>query len=123
MSIYGDSNVSTMYLDPVTFVPGARATFELDGTKLAYLPNMRLLNVGYQHSGASSYIFNPLVGAYGAIHTIRLLDGTTELSALNEAGLYRAFLNINKRNDELISTNKLLQRSGVGWSTDNKVEY
>jgi len=120
MSLYGDQNVTTMYIDPVTFVPGARATFELDGTKLAYLPNMRLLNVGYQHTdGAANYIFNPLVGAYGAIQTIRLLDGTTELSALNEAGLYRAFLNINKRNDEIISTNKLLQRSGLGWSTDN----
>ena len=120
MSLYGDGNVSTMYLDPVTFVPGARAHFELDGTKLAYLPNMRLLNIGYQHTDiGGNYVYNPLVGAYGAIQTIRLLDGTTELSALNEAGLYRAFLNVNKRNDELISVNKMLQRSGLGWSTDN----
>ena len=91
MSFYSDSNVQTHYFDPKTYAEGThlnssgRVNFELDGTKLAYLPNMRILNVGVSSNGA--HIYNRLVGAYSMIRTIRLLDGNTELSALNEAQL------------------------------------
>ena len=43
--VYFDSSIQTEYLDPVSFVPGLRCRFELDGTKMAYLSNMRLLDI------------------------------------------------------------------------------
>ena len=42
MAFYSDNNVKTRYLDPRIYVPGTRATFELDASEAAYLPNLRL---------------------------------------------------------------------------------
>ena len=113
MTFYSDSAVKTMYFDPVSYVPGVRATFELDAQQVAYLPNMRLLNIGSKTNGGATY--NGLVGALGFIRNIRLLDGKTELSALNQAGVYRAFINSNKRNDEIASVTSVLHRSELGF--------
>ena len=128
MSFYSDSNVQTHYFDPKTYAEGThlnssgRVNFELDGTKLAYLPNMRILNVGVSSNGA--HIYNRLVGAYSMIRTIRLLDGNTELSALNEAQLYRGFLNTNYQNSKNETVKSHLARNSLGWTingADRKV--
>ena len=50
-----DGSVETMYVDPVSFVPNQRCSFELDGTKLAYGSNMRLLNLGCVSDSAQAY--------------------------------------------------------------------
>ena len=52
MTFYSDSNVSTKYLDPKIYTPNARATFELDASEAAYLPNLRLTFLGVVASGA-----------------------------------------------------------------------
>ena len=121
MSFYSDSNVTTHYLDPSTYLPQSntsdgRVSFELDGTKLAFLPNMRLLNVGC-HSD-SLQIYNRLVGAYTVIERIRLLDGDTELSALTNQQLYRGFKNQNVVNSLSESVESRLSKNSVGWSVD-----
>jgi len=119
MSFYSDSNVKTRYFDPSTFVPGARASFELDGNDLAYLPNMRILNIGFTNSTSNNTNYNRLVGALGVVQSIRLLDGKQELSSLNQASLYRGFLNCNKRNDEIISVTGFLGRNELGYAPGN----
>ena len=120
MSFYSDQNVKTRYFDPSTFVAGARASFELDGNDLAYLPNMRIFNIGMSNTNAGgTATFNRLVGALGVIQNIRLLDGKTELSSLNNAALYRGFLNVNKKNDEVASVNGRLARSQMGFEVSD----
>ena len=128
MSFYSDEEVQTLYFDPSTFVQptntniNGRCTFELDGTKLAYLPNMRLLNVGVVAD--SPMIYNPLVGAYATINSIRLLDGATELSGLSNVQLYRGFLNSNSSNSKRQSVGSSLSQSSLGWTVqgaDNRI--
>ena len=123
MSFYSDSNVTTHYLDPSTYLPASnnsagRVSFELDGTKLAFLPNMRLLNIGCKSD--SLQIYNALVGAYVVIDRIRLLDGDTELSALTNQQLYRGFLNQNIPNSRSESVDSNLNVGSVGWSIDGE---
>ena len=95
-----DGSVETMYVDPVSFVPNQRCSFELDGTKLAYGSNMRLLNLGCVSDSAQAY--SKGLGAMAVIRNIRLLDGQTELSGIRNLAPYLFFKNSNRTN----STNK-----------------
>ena len=119
MSFYSDSNVGTQYVDPKSFIEGThlnqsgRVNFELDGTSLAFLPNMRLLNVGCSSNGA--HLYNKLVGAYAIINNIRLLDGKTELSACNVAHLIQGFKNINRTNSHSEAVDSKLSQNSLGW--------
>ncbi len=118
MSFYSDSNVRTHYIDPKTYLQGThlnnggRVNFELDGNQLAYLPNMRLLNVGVSSNGA--HIYNRLLGGYSLIRNIRLMDGNAELCALNEQQLYRGFLNLNNPNAKNETVKSVLARNSLG---------
>ena len=119
MSFYSDSNVGTQYVDPKSFIEGThlnqsgRVNFERDGTSLAFLPNMRLLNVGCSSNGA--HLYNRLVGAYAIINNIRLLDGKTELSACNVAHLIQGFKNINRTNSHSEAVDSKLSQNSLGW--------
>ena len=128
MSFYSDENVATQYLDPKSFIAGThlnasgRVNFELDGTSLAYLPNMRLLNVGCTSNGA--HLYNRLVGAYAIINNIRLLDGKTELSACNVNHLIQGFKNVNRTNSHSESVDSKLSQNSLGWEvqgSDRKI--
>ena len=55
MAFYSDNNVKTRYLDPRIYVPGRRATFEMDASEAAYLPNLRLGFVGATSNPGHSY--------------------------------------------------------------------
>ena len=91
MSFYSDSNVKTRYLDPKIYVPavngGGRATFELDASEAAYLPNMRLTNLGVTAAAKTDY--NKQLGALALIRNIRLLDGKVVLSQVNDFRFHR----------------------------------
>lgn len=118
MSFYSDGNVQTLYIDPRTSIPAThlspagRLSFELDGKNLAYLPNMRLLNVGVTSNGA--HLYNRLTGAYSLIRNIRLLDGKTELSALSEVAIYKGFLNANQKNSKTECVDSMLSQNSLG---------
>ena len=78
---YSNGAIKTMYIDPVSFVPNGRCAFELDAKKLAFLPNMRLLNLGADNAtGQTGYSTG--LGAVALIKNCRLMDARTELSAL-----------------------------------------
>tara|TARA_R100001369_G_scaffold81502_2_gene112516 strand:+ start:2982 stop:4247 length:1266 start_codon:yes stop_codon:yes gene_type:complete len=120
--VYFDNSVRTDYLDPVSFVPGLRCRFELDGTKLAYLSNMRLLDIGVVSGATTNY--NLGLGALALIKNIRLLDGRTELSALRNPAQYLFFKNANRSNAINKSNDSYLKRHGIGYEideTDNKI--
>lgn len=111
--VYFDGSIETEYIDPVSFVPGLRCRFELDGTKMAYLSNMRLLDIGVTSGSAQNY--NLGLGAISLIKNIRLLDGRTELSALRNPGQYLFFKNANRSNAINKSNDSFLKRNGIGF--------
>ena len=120
--VYFDSSIQTEYLDPVSFVPGLRCRFELDGTKMAYLSNMRLLDIGVV--SGSLHTYNRGLGALALIKNIRLLDGRTELSALRNPAQYLFFKNANRTNAINDSNDGYLKRHQLGFQVkeiDNKI--
>ena len=96
MSYYSDQTIKTTYLDPRIYVENSRATFELDASEAAYLPDMRLTFVGAKGTIASTY--NKLAGALSMVRNFTLYDGKQVLSQLNRANFYNGFLNQNKTN-------------------------
>ena len=116
MSSYNNGDVYTEYIDPQIYVANNRASFALDASHLAYLPNMRLLNVGVTAAGATAY--NRLVGSMAVIRNIRLMDGRTELSALRNPAPYLAFKSQQRTNADNKSTASWLKNSLVGLEID-----
>ena len=122
MSFYNES-VQTLYFDPTTYVPatanaGGRVLFELDGQKMAYLPNMRLLNVGVDSASGSTLLYNELVGASVVIDSIHLYDGKTELSGINRHQLYAGFLNQRNTNSVNTTVDSKLGVNSLGWTVE-----
>tara|TARA_R110000765_G_scaffold411883_1_gene511208 strand:+ start:279 stop:1538 length:1260 start_codon:yes stop_codon:yes gene_type:complete len=120
MSFYSDDNVKTRYLDPKIYVPGVegggRCTFELDQNEVAYLPNLRLTNIGVTIAAQTNY--NALVGALSIIRNIRLMDGKVELCSQNVFRFHRGFVNINKPNSVCEAVSSKLECSAVGFTQD-----
>lgn len=120
---YSDGKVKTMYLDPVSFVPNGRASFELDAKHLGYLPNIRLLGLGADNAtGPTGYSLG--LGAVSLIKNCRLMDARTELSALRNVAPYAFFKNVNRSNDINKSNDSYLKRNNLGYEIDglsNKV--
>ena len=119
MSFYSDGNVATKYLDPKSFIDGARCTFDLGNrTHMAILPNMRLINVGIASTNVNRE-YNPLIGVEGLIKNIRLLDGRTELTKTSNYQLYKGFLNSNQKNAKSISMRNHRNLAQLGVEMDN----
>jgi len=116
MSFYSSSQVKTLYLDPKSFVDGSRAVFELEGHHLAYLPNMRLLNVGVFGTAAP---YNDFIGPNAIIDRVTLYDGKTKLSERNKYGLYRGFVLHNQKNSALQSVSAQRNLNKIGFQQDN----
>lgn len=121
---YFDGSVVTEYLDPVSFVPNGRCAFELDGTKLAYLSNMRLLDLGVVAGVQTNY--SKGLGCLALIKNIRLMDARTELSALRNPAQYLFFKNANRSNAINKSNDSYLKRNSMGLeinSVNNKLSH
>ena len=116
MSYYSDENVATKYLDPRIYTENARCTFELNTDEAAYLPNLRLLNVGVVASAINDY--NNLLGGIGIIKNARLLDGKTVLSQATENQFYQGFQNINHSNEENQSSRSQQQCTAIGLTVN-----
>jgi len=112
MSSYNNGDVHTEYIDPQIYVPNGRASFSLDASNLAYLPNLRMLNVGVSSSAPG--VYNRLVGSMSVIRNIRLLDGRTELSALRNPAQYLGFKSQQRTNADNKSTASWFKNSVVG---------
>jgi len=121
---YFNGSVETQYLDPVSYVPNGRCAFELDGDKMAYLSNMRLLDLGLVAGAQTNY--SKGLGALALIKNIRLMDARTELSALRSPAQYLFFKNANRSNSINKSNDSFLKRNSLGLeiqATDNKLAH
>ena len=116
MSYYSDETIKTTYLDPRIYVENSRATFELDASEAAYLPDMRLTFVGAKGTIASTY--NKLAGALSMVRNFTLYDGKQVLSQLNRANFYNGFLNQNKTNAVNEKVGSYLDGSDLGLSVN-----
>ena len=111
MDLYTSGDVQTEFVDPVSFVPNARCAFELQGNKIAYLSNIRLLDIGLVSNGTHNYSRG--LGTLALIKNIRLLDARTELGSLRNPAQYLFFKNsnrtnaTNKSNDSFMKANQL----------------
>lgn len=122
---YSNGAIKTMYLDPVSFVPNGRCAFELDATKLAYLPNMRLLNLGCDNNTAG-IDYSQGLGAVSLIKNCRLMDARTEISALRNVAPYAFFKNMNRSNDINKSNDSYYKRNQIGYEINglnNNIEH
>jgi len=121
---YFDGSIRTQYLDPVSYVPNGRCAFELDGDKMAYLSNMRLLDLGCVAGTAAAY--NKGLGTLSLIKNIRLMDARTELSALRNPAQYLFFKNANRSNAINKSSDSFLKRNALGYeisAINNKIQH
>ena len=121
---YSAGNLKTEYIDPVSFTPNSRCRFELDGSKLGYLPNIRLLNLGCDNNDAA-HSYSKGLGALALIKNCRILDGRTELSAIRNFAPYGFFKNLRRSNDINKSNDGYLKRNELGYEingVNNKVD-
>ena len=114
MSIFSSSVKSTI-IDPV-FTSSKRAEFRLANRGEAYMPTMRIGNLGLQKDAQNqnTYHFGP--GAASCITRIQLLDGNEELDSLRNVGNWLTFknsLNTNSQNDNVFTE---LSGGSLGWS-------
>ena len=115
MNKFSTGITKTEYIDPITYIQNQRCRFELDGSKVAYLPNMRLLDLGCSSNVATPYSRG--LGVVSLIKNIRLLDARTELSALRTVAPYMFFKSSNHTNSENKSVKSWLQRNNMGHET------
>lgn len=114
MSVFS-SSVKSHVIDPV-FTSANRCEFRLANRGDAFMPTMRIGNLGLTNSGANNqYHFG--LGAASIITRIQLLDGNEELDSLRKVGNWLTFknsLNTNSQNDNVF---KNMIGSSLGWAT------
>lgn len=112
MDLYTSGDVQTEFVDPVSFVPNNRCAFELQGDKIAYLSNIRLLDLGLVSNGTHNYSRG--LGTLALIKNIRLLDSRMELGSLRSPAQYLFFKNQNKTNATNKSQESFMKQHQLG---------
>ena len=115
--LYTSNDVQTEFSDPVSFVPNQRCAFNLAGDKLAYLSNMRLVDLGLVSNGTHNYSRG--LGSLALIKNIRLLDARTELGALRNPAQYLFFKNSNHTNADNKSNQSFMKQTNLGLEIDS----
>ena len=113
MSFY-TSGLKTSLIDSTYDRANFRTEFRFTEDKI-YLSNMRVLNIGVTSNDATGRAYNKLVGTYGVIKQISLLDGNEVLSSMQDFNRYSAFKSYVKKNDANNSVNTYLQKNNMGF--------
>ena len=114
MSVFS-SSVKSQIIDPV-FTSKTRCEFRLANRGEAYLPTMRLGNLGLQKNGKNAeYHYGP--GAASCINRIQLLDGNEPLDTLRNVGNWLTFKNSLHSNSQNDNVFKRLVGGNLGWAT------
>ena len=113
MSIFS-SSVKSQIIDPV-FTSESRCEFRLANRGEAYLPTMRIGNLGLLKSAQNenTYHFGP--GAASVIRRIQLLDGNEELDSLRNVGQWLTFKNTLKTNSQNDNVFTEMLGGSIGW--------
>jgi len=114
MSVFS-SSVKSHVIDPV-FTSKNRCEFRLANRGEAYMPTMRIGNLGLTNTGNNNqYHFG--LGGTSIIDRIQLLDGNEELDSLRKVGNWLTFknsLHTNSQNDNVF---KNMIGGSMGWAT------
>lgn len=112
--MFHTSGISTSLIDSVYDRANFRTEFRFTQDKV-YLSNMRLIDVGVVSDDATGRSYNKLVGSYGVIKQMTLLDGNETLSSMQDFNRYSAFKSYVKKNDSNNSVNTYLQKNNMGY--------
>ena len=117
MSFYTDA-IETVYINPSFDSTNFRTEFMLPANKV-FLPTLRMCGLGFKQAGHTAQ-FNHLVGAYGLVKHIRLLDKGIEIDSCKFCSNLQGFKNLSKppRHNGKVSVH--LRRSQLGF-THNSV--
>ena len=119
MSLYSTS-VSTATIDPV-FHSARRCTFSLGLTDQAYLPNLRLGNLGVKANTTTEYALG--CGVAGSIARITLLDGEEEIDSLRQVNSWLTFRSFFRPNSDAAFIKVPLEGgSGRGFTSSTSME-
>ena len=111
MSFYSGGEIKTEYIDPVIDIANNRTEFRLNNYE-AVLTNLRLGNVGL--TGVAGK-YNGILGSYGCIKNIKLMNGQTELSSCRNANLWLGFKNLLNPNSVNESVGQVVKNNGIGF--------
>jgi hypothetical protein len=114
MALYSDGNLKTEYVEPQIFIDANRVIFELKGHHIAYRSNLRITDLAVTRSARNTAL-NRLGGILSLVKNARLMDGSTELSALREANRYLGFKNQAQNHGYAMSVQNAVQGSQIGF--------
>ena len=109
------ASVNSRILDPVYDRASGRAEYRFAPNTL-FQSDLRLINIGVI-SDTTADAPNPILGILGAIKSITLMDGSTQLDALNFANLWMSFRNAHKSNNDNSSLQRFLKFVQTGYTT------
>ena len=119
MSLYSTS-IATAIIDP-SFTSTRRCEFRIPFKNQAYLPNLRLGNVGVTVNATTAYALG--CGVSGIIKRIVLLDGEEEIDSLREANAWLTFKSFMRPNTEAESIKIPLEGGGGrGFTSSTSME-
>ena len=114
MSFY-TSGVKSNILEPVVDITNNRTEWRIPSDTV-YLSNMRICNLALTGTETA---YNRLVGAYGVIKSISLMDGNETLDQLLVANVWVGFKQFNKTNSSSLNAERRLALNAVGYKYDN----
>ena len=113
MSIFS-SSVKSQILDPV-FHSENRCEFRLANRGEAYMPTLRLGNIGLSKTAGNNNLYHYGAGSASVISRIRLMDGNEELDSLRQAARWLTFKGLQKTNSENVNVFSKLEGGSIGW--------
>ena len=114
MSFY-TSGVKSNILEPVVDITNNRTEWRIPSDTV-YLSNIRICNLALTGTETA---YNRLVGAYGVIKSISLMDGNETLDQLLVANVWIGFKQFNKTNSSSLNAERRLALNAVGYKYDN----
>ena len=110
--MYSQSISKTHIIDPVYNRSNFRAEYRLEPDTI-YFSSLRLINVGIEaNTGGKRY--NKMVGAYGCIKEITLMDDNQVLDSISEANRWLSFKMYNQKNQKSMDINNALAKNSMG---------
>ena len=113
--MFHTQGLKTSLIDSVYDRTNFRTEFRFQPDQI-YLSNMRLLNLGVVASQLdTAQPYNYLVGSYGVVRQISLMDGNETLSNMVDFNRYSAFKSFTTKNDVSTSVQHFLQQNGLDY--------
>lgn len=113
MSVFS-SSLKTTIIDP-QFHSENRCEFRLENRGQAYMPTLRIGNIGLSKTGATPNAYHFGAGTSSVISRIRLMDGNEELDSLRNVAQWLTFKGALKSNSQNTNVFNHLNGNNQGW--------